>query len=73
MKASTRKSERLALIEQRLAHKGVLRLREAAALLGVSEMTVRRTLAAHGERFSYYGGYILPAASPEGDGRLLRA
>jgi DeoR family deoxyribose operon repressor len=66
MKASKRKVERLALIEQRLAQKGVLRLRDAAALLGVSEMTVRRTLAAHGERFSYYGGYILPAASPEG-------
>ena len=66
MTASKRKAERLALIEQRLAQKGVLRLRDAVALLGVSEMTVRRTLAEHGERFSYYGGYILPAASPEG-------
>lgn len=66
MTASKRKAERLALIDRHLAQKGVLRLRDAVALLGVSEMTVRRTLAEHAERFSYYGGYILPAGSPEG-------
>ncbi len=66
MIASKRKAERLALIDNHLAQKGVLRLRDAVALLGVSEMTVRRTLAEHSERFSYYGGYILPAATAEG-------
>ena len=66
MTASIRKQERLALIDERLAHKGVLRLRDAVTLLGVSEMTVRRMLAESAERFSYYGGYILPAASADG-------
>ena len=66
MTVSKRKQDRLALIDKRLAQKGVLRLRDAVTLLGVSEMTVRRMLAEHAERFSYYGGYILPAASADG-------
>ncbi|MCY7306084.1 MAG: DeoR/GlpR family DNA-binding transcription regulator [Rhodoferax sp.] len=60
---SKRKAGRVNLIEKHLAQKGVLRLRDAVSLLGVSEMTVRRTLAESGERFSYYGGYILAAGS----------
>lgn len=66
MIAIKRKADRLALIDRHLAHKGVLRLRDAVALLGVSEMTVRRTLAEHSERFSYYGGYILRAGTADG-------
>ena len=65
MIATKRNADRLALIDKHLAQKGVLRLREAVALLGVSEMTVRRTLAQHSERFSYYGGYILRAGNGE--------
>ena len=66
MIATKRTADRLALIDQHLARNGVLRLRDAVSLLGVSEMTVRRTLARHSERFSYYGGYILRAGSAEG-------
>ena len=61
MITTKRKAGRIALIDKHLAQKGVLRLRDAVSLLGVSEMTVRRTLAEHAERFSYYGGYILRA------------
>jgi DeoR family deoxyribose operon repressor len=39
---------------------GVLHLKEAARVLGVSEMTVRRDVAGVPDRFSYLGGYILP-------------
>lgn len=66
MSTSKRVADRLALMDQQLAHKGVLRLREAVALLAVSEMTVRRMLASHPARFSYYGGYILRAGGGEG-------
>lgn len=45
----------------KLAEGGVLHLDDAAALLGVSGMTVRRDLASASHLFSYLGGYILPA------------
>lgn len=48
--------DRLALA---LEHGASLRLRDAAALLDVSEMTVRRDLAASGDAFRYLGGHIL--------------
>ncbi len=67
MTTSKRVADRLALIDQHLALKGVLRLREAVALLDVSEMTVRRMLSKHQARFSYYGGYILRAGGAEGN------
>ncbi|SFM53710.1 transcriptional regulator, DeoR family [Pleomorphomonas diazotrophica] len=38
----------------------MLHLQEAATLLGVSGMTVRRDLASAPHLFSYLGGYILP-------------
>jgi DeoR family transcriptional regulator, deoxyribose operon repressor len=66
MIASKRKADRLALIDQHLARKGVLHLRDVVALLDVSEMTVRRLLAQHSERFAYYGGYILRAGGADG-------
>lgn len=56
-----KKSQRLQKLEERLRAAGVLHLREAAEHLGVSEMTVRRDLAASPHIFSYFGGYILPA------------
>lgn len=39
---------------------GAMHLRDAARLLGVSEMTVRRDVAARPDVVSYLGGYILP-------------
>ena len=54
--------ERLDALANALAQRGVLRLREAAALLGVSEMTVRRDVAASSDRFAYLGGHIVSAS-----------
>lgn len=39
-----------------------MRLRDAAALLNVSEMTVRRDIAANASQFAYFGGRILRAS-----------
>jgi DeoR family deoxyribose operon repressor len=39
---------------------GVLHLKDAARVLGVSEMTVRRDVAGVPDRFSNFGGYIVP-------------
>lgn len=59
---SSRRAERLAALASAVTVRGVLRLREAAEHLGVSEMTVRRDIAASPDRFTYLGGYILSAA-----------
>lgn len=56
-------NNRLIRLEQHLATRGVLHLRDAVKMLEVSEMTVRRTLTAHPDRFAYYGGYILRAGN----------
>lgn len=56
------KASRIESLGEALSVRGVLHLREAADLLGVSEMTVRRDIAAHGERFAYLGGHIVNAA-----------
>ncbi len=55
------KTERLRSLVDALAKHNVMHLRDAAALLGVSEMTVRRDIAAHPDRFTYLGGYIVSA------------
>ncbi|WP_312949152.1 DeoR/GlpR family DNA-binding transcription regulator [Agrobacterium sp.] len=39
---------------------GVLRLRDAASRLGVSEITIRRDIATDSDQLSCLGGYILP-------------
>jgi DeoR family transcriptional regulator, deoxyribose operon repressor len=56
------KSNRLQALADALAKHNVMHLRDAASLLGVSEMTVRRDIAANPERFTYLGGYIVSAA-----------
>jgi DeoR family transcriptional regulator, deoxyribose operon repressor len=56
------KTDRLRALADALAQHNVMRLRDAAALLGVSEMTVRRDIAANPEAFTYLGGYIVSAA-----------
>jgi DeoR family transcriptional regulator, deoxyribose operon repressor len=56
------KTDRLRALADALAQHNVMRLRDAAALLGVSEMTVRRDIAANPDSFTYLGGYIVSAA-----------
>jgi len=58
-----KKAERIERLSARLRDAGVLHLSEAAAHLGVSEMTVRRDLASAPHFFSYLGGYILLVGS----------
>ncbi len=53
------KNERLHMLAETLREQSVLRLREAATLLDVSEMTVRRDIAASPGVFTYLGGYIV--------------
>lgn len=69
---STRKSQRTTLLAEALAQRGVLHLRDAAALLGVSEMTVRRDVSANPERFAYLGGHIVSADDIAGGYELGR-
>ncbi|PWC36590.1 DeoR family transcriptional regulator [Azospirillum sp. TSO35-2] len=53
-----RRADRLNQLHAALETGGYLRLKDAAKLLGVSEMTVRRDIAAANGRFTYLGGYI---------------
>ncbi|TDN63295.1 DeoR/GlpR family DNA-binding transcription regulator [Paraburkholderia sp. BL10I2N1] len=55
------KIDRLRLLADTLKTQGVLHLRDAATLLQVSEMTVRRDIAATPGQFTYLGGYIVSA------------
>ncbi len=55
----TRRSQRLHTFGQALHGGGVLHLRDAAQVLGVSEMTVRRDVAGVPERFGTLGGYTV--------------
>ncbi len=61
MSISPLRPERLNTLTKALAEQGVMRLRDAAALLNVSEMTVRRDIAANAGQFAYFGGHILRA------------
>jgi len=60
--AIPRRAQRVDTLARALAEGGPLHLRDAAALLGVSEMTVRRDIAARTELIAYLGGHLLPAA-----------
>ncbi|WP_322060359.1 DeoR family transcriptional regulator [Paraburkholderia sp. J63] len=55
------KADRLKTLAEALAKHNVMHLRDAAGLLGVSEMTVRRDIAANPGHFTYLGGYIVSA------------
>jgi DeoR family transcriptional regulator, deoxyribose operon repressor len=55
-----RRTDRVTILTNALSGGGALHLRDAAQLLKVSEMTVRRDIAAMPDRFSYLGGYIVP-------------
>ena len=64
-----RRPHRLQELARVLAERGSLHLREAATLLGVSEMTVRRDVAARSELFTYLGGHLLAADGIAGASR----
>lgn len=59
MSRTGRRSERLDALGAALEREGVLRLRDAAAQLGVSEMTIRRDIAEARDRFICLGGHIV--------------
>jgi len=59
---ANRKATRITTLVNALSARRVLHLKDAAALLGVSEMTVRRDIADNPALFGYLGGHIVPAA-----------
>lgn len=63
---SRKRQERIDRLREALAAHDVLRLKDAAALLGVSEMTVRRDIAACDGCLTYLGGYIVPPPESAG-------
>ncbi|MFK8032616.1 MAG: DeoR family transcriptional regulator [Hyphomicrobiales bacterium] len=64
----SRKSKRVIALSEALTEHRVLHLNDAARILEVSVMTVRRDVSDHPDKFTYLGGHIVPAASIEGDG-----
>ncbi|MBP1887360.1 DeoR family transcriptional regulator [Sinorhizobium mexicanum] len=64
---ANRKATRITTLTDALSARRVLHLKDAAALLGVSEMTVRRDIADNPGLFGYLGGHIVPAADIESD------
>ncbi|APG88579.1 deoxyribose operon repressor (plasmid) [Sinorhizobium americanum CCGM7] len=67
MVMANRKTTRIVALTNALAARRVLHLKDAAALLGVSEMTVRRDVADNPELFGYLGGHIVPVTDLEAD------
>jgi DeoR family deoxyribose operon repressor len=64
---TVRKARRIVDLVGALSERRVMHLRDAAQLLGVSEMTVRRDIARHPDQFAYLGGHILSASEIEAD------
>ncbi|KAB2716179.1 DeoR/GlpR family DNA-binding transcription regulator [Brucella intermedia] len=60
MSRISRKEERIAELAALVDEVGVLRLRDAAARLRVSEMTIRRDIGSDGGALNCLGGYIIP-------------
>jgi DeoR family deoxyribose operon repressor len=56
---TARKTKRIDALTRALSERRVLHLKEAAELLGVSEMTVRRDIADQPNAFAFLGGHIL--------------
>ncbi len=56
---AARNAKRVAVLVSALSERRVIHLRDAAQLLGVSEMTVRRDIAGHADRFTSLGGHIM--------------
>lgn len=55
----TRRGDRIGQLLQALKRSDKLHLKEAAALLGVSEMTIRRDLSGNNAPVVLLGGYIV--------------
>lgn len=64
---ASRKTARILQLAAALSGRRVLHLRDAAALLGVSEMTVRRDVADNPGQFAFLGGHIVPSGEVDGD------
>ena len=64
MPVDRKKSDRIKLIQQALHDQKAIHLREMAALLEVSEMTLRRDLGRHPDKFHLLGGHITLAFDP---------
>src|SRR5262249_21192561 len=64
---TVRKAKRVITLVSALAERRVMHLRQAAELLGVSEMTVRRDIADHPDQFAYLGGHIMSPTHIEGN------
>ncbi len=64
---ASRKAKRIIDLSEALVERRVLHLKEAALLLNVSEMTVRRDVAENPGQFGYLGGHIVSAADIESD------
>ena len=60
------RAQRLQRLRRAIAENGTLHLKDAARLLDVSEMTVRRDLASPDATLACLGGYVVNAASPSG-------
>ena len=58
--------QRLQRLRRAVESSGTLHLKDAAELLKVSEMTVRRDLAGPEATLALLGGYVVNAASPTG-------
>jgi DeoR family transcriptional regulator, deoxyribose operon repressor len=58
------RAQRLQRLRRAIAENGALHLKDAAQLLNVSEMTVRRDLAASDAALVCLGGHVVNAASP---------
>ena len=58
----SRKAKRIRDLSEALTERRVLHLRDAALLLNVSEMTVRRDIATDIGQFAYFGGRIFRAS-----------
>jgi len=58
------RTQRLQRLRRAIAENGALHLKDAAQLLNVSEMTVRRDLAASDAALVCLGGHVVNAASP---------
>ena len=72
MPVDSKKAERLKLIQQALQDQSAIHLREMAALLDVSEMTLRRDLSKYTDHLRLLGGYItkIHDGSEPGDYRV---
>lgn len=64
----SRKSKRVTALSEAVLEHRVLHLNDAARMLDVSLMTVRRDVADNPETFAYLGGHIVPASSIDGEG-----